>query len=155
MRPAALGLLAGLVVIAAGPAVGRQKTEPAPSGAAAAELEKLRGVWVFERSVVDGVPKDDGILKDSLAFDGSKAVWNNALGRRTGAVRVTPATTPKGIALDFKGPKGEPAGVAGVYEVSGDTLRIATAGPDRPLPKGFESKKGSDVTVWVLKRKVE
>ena len=155
MRPAALGLLAALVVLAAGPAVGRQKQDATPGGAAVAELEKLRGVWVFERAVIDGVPKDDGILKDSLAFDGSRAVWNNALGRRTGTVRVTPATTPKGIALDFKGPKGEPAGVVGVFELAGDTLRIATAGPDRPPPKGFESKKGSDETVWVLKRKVD
>lgn len=157
MRPIVLGLLAGLVVVAAGPAAGRQKTEPAsaPDRAATAELEKLRGTWVFEQSVVGGVPKDDGIQKDSLAFDGSRAVWNNALGRRSGAVRVTPATTPKGIALDFKGPKGEPAGVAGVYEPAGDTLRVATAGPDRPLPTGVESKTGSDVTVWVLRRKVE
>lgn len=104
------------------------------------ELKKLQGVWVWHATEVKGGQDSSAVFakltkaSGNATFTVTSNKWTKELetlnGMRfsyPGTVTIDPTTTPKKI--DFTYDKGNPicAGqkILGVYELKGDTLRLA------------------------------
>jgi uncharacterized protein (TIGR03067 family) len=123
------------------------------AGDAAAERKKLEGSW----KAVSGQQGGKELSKEqlvSLEFKGDNLVLHGKKYEFT----LDPDKKPKEI--DVKGGfnvKGESDPKAkgvkkGIYDLKDDTLTLCLTPPNRPRPTKFESPKGDDTLVFVLKR---
>jgi uncharacterized protein (TIGR03067 family) len=115
----------------------------------------LDGTWKAVAVEIDGqqvppeeVAKNPGLLE----FSGSRvAVKAGARTFGEGTVRVDNSQQPK--AIDLNGislggtQAGKSAGAIGVYEVSGDTLKICFTDPGGQRPKTLQTQPGSGATL--------
>jgi uncharacterized protein (TIGR03067 family) len=117
------------------------------------EIAKLEGVWVFESQTVGG----KGATKEQL--DPMRiAIKGDTLTRGSGAISIAskmtidPSKKPKTIDLVTRLPGGGSEKAVGIYELSGDTLKICYDNTGKERPKEFKSAEGSTVVLSVLKR---
>lgn len=120
------------------------------------EAQRLRGIWAAHSVTIDGVkaPDDPTMGTTMLAFDGSSYVQREG-GRITeeGDYRVSGEKDPKAIDLVIeKGPNSGQRQL-GVYQLSGDSLRVCLSRPGaKSRPKDFNSKPGTGQSVVELRR---
>jgi uncharacterized protein (TIGR03067 family) len=125
--------------------------------AAKKDLAKMQGVWQVVRGEEDGEPSSDYLLQnlkltikgDQLGLTGHDLAAEKA-SKLT--VKIDPSTTPRCIDLmiDAGSLKGDV--LEGIYEWQGDGLKLClhlTRG-NRPLE--FDTSKGSNRVLFVLKR---
>ena len=126
------------------------------AGDAKKDQEKIEGTWEATEVVVNGMPAPEDLRKGiTFAFAGDKMtlVGPDGIGKREHKFKLDPTKKPKAIDTmpqdgPFKGKSGP-----GIYELKGDTLKLCipnTATNERP--KQFESAKGSNLGLFVLKR---
>ena len=123
------------------------------SGDDAAERKKLEGSW----KAVSGQQGGKELSKEqlvSLEFKGDKLVLDGKEYEFT----LDPDKKPKEIEVkggfNLKGefdPKAKGV-MKGIYDLKDDTLTLCLPPPNRPRPTKFESPKGDDTLVFVLKR---
>jgi uncharacterized protein (TIGR03067 family) len=125
-----------------------------PAGAAqdkTGDKEKLQGTWAGVSGVENGkaMPAED-IKNVRLVFVGDKlkVTVKGKDFELAGTYTLDPTKKPKAVDVDF----GDKKKGTGIYELDGDTLKIAHGDFGDPRPKDFVSKEGSHVTVMVLKR---
>jgi uncharacterized protein (TIGR03067 family) len=89
---------------------------------------------------------------DVVTFDKEKVTVKTKQREQLGTYKLNPSKNPK--AIDFmpgEGPmKDKPH--PGIYELTGDTLRICYVHPEKQRPTAFESKSGSGANLVTLKR---
>ena len=111
-------------------------------------LKTLQGEWQVEKIVASGEPVPaEKIAKLTFTFKDSQLI---------------PSDNPKDVATVKLDPDRKPAWfdltdrmketMLGIYELSGDTLKVCMADPGTERPKEFTSAKGSKTTYLVLKR---
>jgi uncharacterized protein (TIGR03067 family) len=148
-------LLAALFVAAADTAaLARDAGRSPESGETASAGDSLRGAWVIDSAEIMGrqLPRPGEHVIKFLA--GGKVTMHNGTWNETGSYQIDDAKRPREIDLTM--PRGgNPNGaetMKGLYEIEGDTLRIAfylvRPGGGRPT-----SMDGQEVAVIVLKRK--
>jgi uncharacterized protein (TIGR03067 family) len=124
------------------------------SGDDAAERKKLEGSWKAVSGQQGGKKLSKEQLKP-LEFKGDKVVLGTV-----GECEFTldPDKKPKEIEVkggfNLKGefdPKAKGV-MKGIYDLKDDTLTLCLPPPNRPRPTKFESPKGDDTLVFVLKR---
>ena len=117
--------------------------------AVAEELKKLEGPWVVESAEYDGkeVAKKD-LIRTRIIFKSGRMIRFVRGKLVSSPIQVDPAKKPKTIDITMPGENGDVRRL-GIYELDGDTLKIAT-GKERP--SGFKSKPGSGIAVVVYKR---
>jgi uncharacterized protein (TIGR03067 family) len=114
---------------------------------ASGDQEKIQGSWVIESVLHSGRPVPEA--KDhAVVFEGNKMKTKRGDQEVSMAFKLDASQTPKAIDVDMGGQNGK-----GIYELKGDTLKIAHGELGDPRPKDFESKEGSKASVIVLKRK--
>jgi uncharacterized protein (TIGR03067 family) len=118
------------------------------------DLDLLQGTWVMasmEREGHEAAPED---IKDMTAvYEGNRITLKAGdRVRRRGIVTLAPDRKPKAInTWDQDGPF-EDETVPGIYELKGDTLKLAFARPGQERPTEFTTKSGTAVLVCVYKR---
>lgn len=121
------------------------------TAAHAADKDKLQGYWKVEKAVRDGMemPNEERD-KLKLEFKGDKVIPHEG-DRTEEAAEFVLDETKKPKAIDIKPPKGEEKLVKGIYELTGDTLKICFARAGE-RPTEFSSAAGSKMMFIQLKR---
>jgi uncharacterized protein (TIGR03067 family) len=141
------------------PATVERTSTPSP-GSVVPKSEKLVGAWVFTRSVERG---EEWPAKPPYrlrrVFDERFFVNEDLLSPESVPSRarysVDDSSNPKQIDFEYlEGPR-KGAVYHGIYEVSGNVLKICTSFDGVVRPSSFESAKGSDITVDFCERQVE
>jgi uncharacterized protein (TIGR03067 family) len=117
--------------------------------AAAADLKILQGGWTVSKLTMDdGTNLGDDVLKDiKMTFKDSKILMSMGGPMPVEiALKLDPSKKPKHI--DVKFPDNDEQAY-GIYEISGDTVRIAASKNKDSRPKDFLAK---DAILIVLKR---
>ena len=109
---------------------------PQTPDAAKKELERLQGTWLMVGLEIDGkdVPADK-IAETILTIKGDRYSTKVKKTEHECTIRLDPSKKPPAIDMIFTKPGSAPETCAGVYELKGDTLRIArglTAAQKRP-----------------------
>jgi uncharacterized protein (TIGR03067 family) len=112
------------------------------------DKEKLQGTWVLVSGEHDGQPIPEDVAKTvKLVFAGDKVTLHHNDQKNEGTFKLAPGKKPKEIDLDM-----DSGAVKGIYQLDGDTLKLANAKPGDERPKEFPKKEGSGLTVATLKR---
>ena len=128
----------GLLVAAA-----RAEDKPAKT-----DKEKIQGTWALVSGERDGKPIPEERRKNSkVVFAGDKLTIHNKDNEAEGTFKLNPDKKPKQIDVDLGGQQAK-----GIYQLDGDTLKLANAKPGEERPKEFPKKEGSGLTVATLKR---
>lgn len=129
-------------------ASGAMTKEPPKSDSA------LDGVWKLVTWEADGKAVPDARLKDGkLVLDGDAYTVTLAdMGTVQGTQKLDPTKEPKTI--DIKDATGSNKGQTclGIYEIEGDTLRVAFAPAGKPRPTKFTTEADSGQWLHVWKR---
>ena len=115
------------------------------------ELDKLQGSWILESVETKGMelPKDK-IAQNVLVIRGDK--FTSMRGEKVLAeatIKIDPTKSPKWIDQTFKNKEGKLVVRPGIYELTGDTLRLAF---DRERPKELKTTPESSLNITVYKR---
>jgi uncharacterized protein (TIGR03067 family) len=118
------------------------------------ELDKLQGTWILESVETKGaeLPKEK-IAKNVIAIRGDKLTTSSrerVLAEVT--FKIDPTKSPKWIDQTSKNKEGKRVVRPGIYELTGDTLRLAF---DRERPKELKTTPESSLNITVYKRKKE
>lgn len=109
-------------------------------------LKALQGEWKLEKMVVDGesLPVEKTA---KFAFKDNQLIPSDDP-KDLATVKLAPDHKPAWFDVTDRSEKTD----LGIYELSGDTLKICFADSGTDRPKGFASGKGSKTTYMVLKR---
>ncbi|HEY8504722.1 MAG TPA: TIGR03067 domain-containing protein [Gemmataceae bacterium] len=116
----------------------------------AKELEKLKGTWVIVKAERGGKPADEP-KGDRITFDADKITVNIRGTERKGKVKIDATKTPKQIDLIAEG-EDAPGPAPAIYELEGDTLKMALGRPGGDRPAKFATEEGSMVIVLIFER---
>jgi uncharacterized protein (TIGR03067 family) len=108
----------------------------------------LQGTWVLVSGERGGKPVPAEVAKDlRLVIAGNKMTLQNKDRKATFTFKLKSDKKPKQIDVDMDGKVGK-----GIYQLDGDSLKIAHGELGDPRPKEFPTKKGSQLTIMVFKR---
>ncbi|HWY88574.1 MAG TPA: sigma-70 family RNA polymerase sigma factor [Gemmataceae bacterium] len=119
------------------------------------DRERLQGKWLIVASEADG-KKDE--LEDSrkmpegfegFIFDGDRLI---SPGLQEITFKLDATKTPKRISLFVTKVDGKEGKYNGIYSLEGDDLKFCVNWNDGPPPSNFETKKGSDYDLAILRR---
>lgn len=122
--------------------------------AGAPEKTSLSGSWKMYRSIFQGkeIPAKSMIV--TRTFDSSSFVV-----RGLGSQELARAdyvadegVTPKTIEVKYKTGKWAGKTLRGIFEISGDDLKIYMAAPGKPAPASFEAVKASEMSLDFYRR---
>jgi len=141
--------LALLVVVGSGQAPPQPGRPPVVHKA----LQRLQGTWQFQSMAQDGqtVPAEE--LKGRTLFvggdvflirDGDKILYSGQIG-------VDPNTSPAAFTVSVREGQKSVEALLGIYQVLGDTLKLAFVAAGEPRPAEFVSEPGSKVRSVVCK----
>jgi uncharacterized protein (TIGR03067 family) len=118
------------------------------------DLDELQGTWRLATMETEGqdVPAED--IRDWTAvYEGNKVTLRAGdRVRRRGIITLDPTRKPKAINTWDQDGAYEDQTVPGIYELTGDTLKLAFARPGQDRPKEFTSKSGTAFLFCVYKR---
>lgn len=122
--------------------------------AADPDLDRLQGTWQLVAMETEGheVPADE--LKGRTAvYEGNRlSLRSGADVRRRGIVTLDSSRSPGAMnTWDQDGPFADQT-VPGIYELSGDTLKVCFARPGEERPKRFTTKEGTGFLYCVYRR---
>ncbi|MBX3746008.1 MAG: DUF1080 domain-containing protein [Verrucomicrobiae bacterium] len=120
---------------------------PAPT---LSDLDRLAGEWIGHAGRRDGfdIPAD-WLSQVHLKIEGDRydVRWDD--GGDRGTITLDPSASPKRMDID-----GTSAGrVYGIYELSGDQLRVAYTPEGGPRPRNFDTPAGSSTLTITYRRK--
>jgi uncharacterized protein (TIGR03067 family) len=111
------------------------------------DQEKLQGTWALVSGERNGKALPDEVLQHiKLIFAGDKLTTKHKDRKAEATFKLDSSRTPKEMDLDMEGNVGK-----GIYQLDGDSLKIAHGEVGDARPKDFP-KAGSGLTVLVLKR---
>ena len=123
-----------------------------------ADLEKdvriIQGTWTFESSEAGGKALPAGELKGLiLTFEGDKhTVKKGDEVIQVGTQKLDSSKSPKTIDVTMTEGVNKGAVMLGIYEISGDTLKVCFDPEGKKRPTEFKSASGAQTFVAVHKR---
>jgi uncharacterized protein (TIGR03067 family) len=120
--------------------------------AAKTDQERMQGEWVGVTGVRDGeaIPAEWlSALRLTIRGDRYEVKWPD--GGDTGSFQLTEAQAPR--LMDVTSSGGSGSKVPGIYELMGDTLRVAYGMGGAPRPKDFRGSTGSESVSITYRRK--
>ena len=112
------------------------------------DQEKIQGSWALVSGEYNGKPLSDEVIQHvQLIFAGQKLTTKNKDRQTEATFTLNPNRAPKEIDVDMEGNVGK-----GIYQLDGDTLKIAHGEVGGARPREFP-KAGSGLTVLVVRRK--
>jgi uncharacterized protein (TIGR03067 family) len=118
------------------------------------ELKKFQGAWTFESLETGGKMEPAADFKGmTLTFEGDKhTVKNGDEVIQVGTQKLDPSKSPKTIDVTMTAGPNKGAVMLGIYEISGDTLKVCFDLEGKKRPTEFKSASGSQTFVAVHKR---
>jgi uncharacterized protein (TIGR03067 family) len=118
------------------------------------ELQKFQGTWTFESAEAGGRQLPAGDLKGLvLIFEGDKhTVKKGDEVVRVGTQKLDPSKSPKAIDVTITEGVNKGAVMLGIYEITGDTLKVCFDAEGKKRPTEFKSAPGSETFVNIHKR---
>jgi uncharacterized protein (TIGR03067 family) len=118
------------------------------------ELKKVQGTWTFESVVMAGKEEPAANFKNStLTFDGAEhTVKNGNDVIQVGTQTIDPSKSPKTIDVTITEGPSKGMVMLGIYEISGDTLKVCFDMEGKKRPTEFKSAPGSLTFLNVHKR---
>lgn len=119
----------------------------------AAETSPLDGAWTIE-SVTRGGKVDDNYTGASRVNENGRYTMKAAEGKTLQTIKGTFTVDDQKKTIDMHPADGRYKGhtLHGIYELEGETLRVAFAEPGTDRPTKYESRQGNGVVVAVLKK---
>jgi len=117
------------------------------------DIDLIQGAWIVESAEFNGEKAGPEVKKEiSFVFKGDKMIIKERGQPHSEPFKLDPTKKPKTI--DMWHSEDNPKDVTpGIYELEGDRLTICFVDKRGGIrPTVFESKKGSDVSLWALKR---
>src|SRR6516225_9986364 len=150
MRIALVTLLCTLVLTASG-GTGARADDRAE---VEKELKKFQGAWTFESVEADGKEQPAAEFKGmTVTFEGDKyTVKKGDEVIQVGTQKLDPSRSPKAIDVTVAEGLSKGAVMLGIYEISGDTLKVCFDPAGKKRPTEFKSASGSQTFVNVHKR---
>jgi uncharacterized protein (TIGR03067 family) len=141
-------LIVLLVPALLGPAqAGQNDKKDEAKDDAKAQLEQLAGTWKLEKEVRDGEERKARDIE--LIFKGDMVTLKEEGTPRQNSIKIDASKKPAHIDVV---PLGTDQTILAIFELEGDTLKLAFGSEGGGRPERFESKPGSKVTVAILKR---
>lgn len=145
-----LGLLA-LVGLMLGNVLGQEA--PKPDEATKKDQEALQGTWELEKLEVSGkktLPEDLKKAVARIVIEGGTIAFEMepSKNNRKGTFTIDASKMPRWIDMEDSKKNKEP----GIYEITGDTLKVCAARPSAERPKEFATKAMSDTYLMEFKR---
>ena len=115
------------------------------------ELDRLQGTWNLESVETKGkqVPKDE-IMRNTLVIKGDEFIRMSWEKKQPAATfKIDPTKRPKTIDQMFKDNDGRLVVRPGIYELDGDTLRLAFA---NERPKELKTTSDSALVITTYRR---
>jgi uncharacterized protein (TIGR03067 family) len=134
-----LAILACALMVSAG----RSEDKPAPP-----DKDQIQGTWLLVSGEAGGkpiTPEDAKALKLIIAGDKLTVQHNDQ--KVQGPFKLDPDKKPKEMDVEMDGKV-----CKAIYQLDGDTLRIAHGEPGDPRPEEFRAKEGFHRHIMVLKR---
>src|ERR1700722_18823713 len=143
MRIALVTLLCTLVLTATGETGARADNKAVVDK----ELKKFQGTWTFESVEAGGKEEPAADFKGmTVTFEGDKfTVKKGDEVIQAATQKLDPSKSPKTIDVTEAVNKG--AVMLGIYEISGDTLKVCFDSEGKKRPTEFKSASGSQVLV--------
>ena len=118
------------------------------------ELKKFQGAWTFESVEGGGKEQPAAEFKGmTVTFEGDKyTVKKGAEVIQVGTQKLDPSKSPKTIDVTVTEGLSKGAVMLGIYEISGDTLKVCFDPEGKKRPTEFKSASGSQTFVSVHKR---
>jgi uncharacterized protein (TIGR03067 family) len=118
------------------------------------ELRKFQGTWTFESSEAGGKKSPADEFKGvTVTFEGdTHTVKKGDEVLQVGRQKIDPSKSPKNIDVTMTEGPSKGAVMFGIYEFSGDTLKVCFDAEGKKRPTEFKSPPGSQVFVNVHKR---
>lgn len=118
------------------------------------ELKKFQGTWTFESVETGGKEEPAAEFKKmSITFEGSKfTVKKSEEVIQVGTQKPDPSRSPKTLDVTVAEGLNKGAVMLGIYEISGDTLKVCFDPEGKKRPTEFKSASGSQTFVAVHKR---
>ena len=118
----------------------------------AADLQRIQGDWVAVELVSNGdkAPESD-LAGLKLQIKGKEFVVDGPEGQQQGTLKFNASTTPR--SMDVTTQSGDE--VPGIYEITGETFRVAYAANGGSRPAQFKSADASGITLITFKRKLK
>jgi uncharacterized protein (TIGR03067 family) len=116
--------------------------------AGAGDKDKIQDTWGVASGKAKGKDLPADFISDvKFVFAGDKLTMIKMGKKMEWTFKLDPTKKPKEIDVKFEDGTGK-----GIYELDGDTLKIAHGEMGDPRPTDFVSKEGSQVSVIVLMR---
>jgi uncharacterized protein (TIGR03067 family) len=118
------------------------------------EVKKFQGAWTFESSEAGGQQLPAGELKELvITFAGDKhTIKKGDQVVQVGVQKLDPSKSPKAIDVNMTEGPNKGKVLLGIYEISGDTLKVCFDPEGKKRPTEFKSSPGSENFVNVHKR---
>jgi uncharacterized protein (TIGR03067 family) len=112
------------------------------------DQEQIQGTWQLVSGERGGKVLSEEVVKNvRLVFSANKLTTKVKARANEATFKLTPEQHPKQIDLDMDGAVGK-----GIYQLDGDSLKLAHGEVGEDRPKDFPVKVGSGLTVMTLKR---
>jgi uncharacterized protein (TIGR03067 family) len=123
--------------------------------AASGEPTELEGEWAMVSAVFGGAAMDENMVQWCGRITRGNVTTVVAGPQTMLKARFTLNATSHPRSIDYVNLHGSAKGKsqAGIYELSGNTLRICMSAPGKPRPGGFESKAGDGRSFTTWKRR--
>jgi uncharacterized protein (TIGR03067 family) len=118
------------------------------------DLKKLQGTWTFESVEVGGKEEPAADFKGmTVTFAGDKfTVKKGDEVIQVGTEKLDPSKSPKTVDVTVAEGLNKGAVMLGIYEISGETLKVCFDPEGKKRPTEFKSASGSQTFVNVHKR---
>src|ERR1700722_12242868 len=145
MRIALVTLLCTLVLTATGETGARADNKAVVDK----ELKKFQGTWTFESVEAGGKEEPAADFKGmTVTFEGDKfTVKKGDEVIQAATQKLDPSQSPKPIDVAVAEGLNKGAVMLGIYEISGDTLKVCFDSEGKKRPTEFKSASGSQVLV--------
>jgi uncharacterized protein (TIGR03067 family) len=111
------------------------------------DQEKIQGTWALVSGEHNGNALPDDVVQHvQLTFAGESLITKTKNRQTESTFKLDPNQMPKAIDVDMEGNVGK-----GIYQLDGDSLKIAHGEVGDPRPKEFP-EPGSGLTVLVVRR---
>ena len=150
MRIALVTLLCTLVLTASG-GTGARADDKAD---VEKELKKFQGAWTVQSVEAGGKELPIDVFKGmTVTFEGDK--YTVKIGDKviqTATQKLDPSKSPKTLDVTVAEGPNKGAVLLGIYEISGDTLKVCFDPEGKKRPTEFKTAAGSQTTLAVYKR---
>jgi uncharacterized protein (TIGR03067 family) len=113
------------------------------------DLEAIKGSWVATSYIKDTKPAPEADLKGmKLTIAGDQVTFTKGKDNRKTTYKLDPTQKPKTVDIVMIDGPDKGKTLQGIYEITGDDLKICLAVLDKPRPKEFAAKPETILETW-------